>query len=123
MYLAWCVNLGLVSESVLLEQERLVLRVRMQDALGSELLVALGGELKGEHLNERGRHFTSSYYADFLNDFRTTFEGKSYDVKDSWDNYQKIATVLTAKLLGPKDKPMASPLFTGFRGWWRKFWH
>ena len=100
MFVAWCANLGLLSEAVMREHERMVLRVRMHDARGSELLAALGGALEDEHLNARGREFALRYYPSFMDDFAAVFGGAVYEIKDDWDNYGKIAPILTAKLLG-----------------------
>jgi hypothetical protein len=124
MYLAWCVNLGLVSDDVARDHERLVLRVRMHDALGSELLIALGGELTDAHLNERGRDFTAGYYAEFMDDFRQLFGERCYEAGDTWDNYSKLAAVLTPKLLGPSRKRDAAAGFLGgLKKRWRAVWH
>jgi len=130
MYVAWCLNLGLVSETVLREHETMVLRVRMHDAHGSALLVALGGALDERHLNEQGKQFTDAYYSSYMDDYSTLFGSDFYAIPDSWDNYQKLAAVLTAKLLGPKrlrrgstDRLDAAGLVGKISKGWRKLWH
>ena len=45
MYIAWALNLGLIKSEVVAQHEQLVMRVRMQDAKGSELLMSVGGAL------------------------------------------------------------------------------
>ncbi len=123
MYLAWCVNHGLVSEAILREHETLVTRIRMHDARGSELLIAIGGELRLADLNEQGRDFTERYYGEFLQDFGEAFGGSFYDTKDDWDSYARIAPVLTARLLGPKGKSHYPGLLGSLRDRIKRIWH
>ena len=102
MYLAWCVNMQLVSHALPEVAERLLLRVRYREITGAELLVGgCGGVLSAEHLSSAGRRFTDAYYARFMDDFREVFGDAIYDVPDRWDQYDKLAPVLTKRYLGP----------------------
>jgi hypothetical protein len=127
MYVAWCVNLGLVSDAVLAEHERMVLRVRMHDAQGSDLLTAMGGELNDAHLNSRGKEFTDGYYAGYLQDYAEVFGEHFYETEDNWDNYMKLTAVLTPKLLGPKLRPQwpidTNKLRGAIKKRWQQLWH
>jgi hypothetical protein len=102
MLFAWCVNLHLVNEQALAEHERTLLRVRMHECLGSELLVACGGSLRREYFNPQGRAFLDTHYAAYMDDFRHLFGEDCYAITDDWDNYARLAKVLTAKLMGKK---------------------
>lgn len=117
MYLAWCVNLQLTGSALEEEAGALVLRVRYREKTGSELLLAAcGGVLDGRWLNDAGRRFTDSYYAEYLEDFRSVFGPDPYGVKDDWDHYDRLAPLLTRRYFG-EHRTM------GRRGrrWW-KFW-
>ena len=100
MYLAWALNLGLVSPEVLVKHEQLVMRVRMQDAKGSELLMSVGGVLDEELFTVRGRRFAEVYYPRYMGDYKAAFGQDPYMVEDTWGNYDKIARLLTKELLG-----------------------
>lgn len=122
MYLAWCARLDLLDAAFAQQHAEFVLRARYGDGLCTELLVgAGGGALRYAHLNSRGVAFTRRYYSRYPGDWRNLFGADMYAVTDSWDNYQKIAAVLTEALLG---KPTLSPSAQGgtrSKGWWQ-FW-
>jgi hypothetical protein len=114
LYLAWCVNMGLTSDSLMHEAERMILRVRYRDASGCDLLVSgCGGTLEMHHLNERGRVFTQANYQRFLTTYHDLLGTEAYTGKDPWSAYDRIAPVLTGWLLGRAPKE-SEP-------WW-KFW-
>lgn len=111
MFLAWCVNMNLVSERLLQRAEPLVLRVRYREITGSELLVAgCGGRLESRDFSPAGNAFCERYYAQYLDDYRQAFGADIYNVRDDWEQYDRLAPTLTAHLLG---RPR--------RRWWR-FW-
>ena len=102
-FLAWCTNLRLLDPSFEQSHERTVLRLRMQEVSGSELLVAAGGDLTQEMFSERGNEFVERYYPEYLEDYKRVFEVTDESlctVKETWDNYAKIAAVITPRLLG-----------------------
>lgn len=102
MYVAWCANLGLLSQAFEEAHHALVMRVRYREIKGSELLVAgCGGDLREEHLSNAGREFTDRYYSRYLEDFAGLFAGEIYGVEDSWPNYDEVARLLTREYMGP----------------------
>ena len=100
MYLAWALNLGLLRQELVREHQQLMTRVRMQDAKGSELLMALGGNLDETLFSERGNRFAGNYYPRYMIDYASVFGRDPYLVEDTWSNYDKIAKLLTKELLG-----------------------
>ena len=118
MFVAWCVNMNLVSELLLQTAERLVLRVRYREITGSELLVAgLGGRLESKWLNPAGNAFCREHYSGYLDDYSQEFGPDIYGVRDDWDHYDQIAPLLTARLYGPAQRGGKQ----GSRRWWQ-FW-
>lgn len=106
MYLAWALNLGLLRQELVREHQQLMTRVRMQDAKGSELLMALGGNLDETLFSERGNRFAGNYYPRYMIDYALVFGRDPYLVEDTWPNYDKIAKLLTKELLG--DIPLST---------------
>ena len=106
MYLAWALNLGLLRQELIREHQQLMTRVRMQDAKGSELLMALGGNLDETLFSERGNRFAGNYYPRYMIDYALVFGRDPYLVEDTWSNYDKIAKWLTKELLG--DIPLST---------------
>tara|TARA_B100001758_G_C18279674_1_gene540929 strand:+ start:547 stop:1017 length:471 start_codon:yes stop_codon:yes gene_type:complete len=106
MYLAWALNLGLLRQELVREHQQLITRVRMQDAKGSELLMALGGNLDETLFSERGNRFAGNYYPRYMIDYALVFGRDPYLVEDTWSNYDKIAKFLTKELLG--DIPLST---------------
>ena len=106
MYLAWALNLGLLRQELVREHQQLITRVRMQDAKGSELLMALGGNLDETLFSERGNRFAGNYYQRYMIDYASVFGRDPYLVEDTWCNYDKIAKLLTKELLG--DTPLST---------------
>ncbi len=122
MLLAWCVNLGLISREFEQANERAVLRVRMQEIPGSELLIASGGDLQRDLFSEAGQRFLDGYYPRYLEEFCSVFNvsmGEQYGVRESWDNYAKLAQHLTRVYMGSKKTAVAG-IFSRFK---RLIWH
>jgi len=124
IYVAWCANLQLLSREFADAHAGLVVRVRFREITGAELLVAgCAGSLDAAHLNDEGRRFTATYIQEYLDDFRATFGGDPYDVRDDWDSYDRIAPVLTRKLMnlrhGEADRSTPVLCSTDQR-WWRR---
>ena len=106
MFLAWALNLGLLRQELVRDHQQLITRVRMQDAKGSELLMALGGNLDETLFSERGNRFADGYYPRYMTDYASVFDLDPYLVEDTWVNYDKIAQLLTRELLG--DIPLST---------------
>jgi len=121
MYVAWCANLGLLSQTFADQHHALVMRVRYREVKGSELLVAgCGGELGPEHLNPAGRAFTEDYYPRYLQDFRSTFSGDIYQLEDNWHHYDEIAAVITRAYMGPASgREGSAHTERGEKRWWQ----
>ena len=115
MYLAWCVNLQLVSVEFSREFEREMLRLRYRDlSPGAFFVKATGGRLADDQLSERGRLFAEHFYADY----RAETVGWLYDSDDDWDTYDAIAPGLTKAYYAFADDghKVARP---GIRHWWQ----
>ena len=96
MLLAWCARHHLLSAAINSEHERLLLRLRMEEARGSELLTACGGTLRKDMFNPAGQAFMDRFYAAYLDEYAECFGGDPYLVEESWANYQKIAGRISA---------------------------
>jgi hypothetical protein len=123
MYLAWCANLHLVSPAFQEHHQDALVRLRYRDLSPAEFLTATGdGSLAGADLSEEGLEFTRDYYAQYLDDFRHTFDGALYSVKDDWSHYDKIAAVLTRRFMKTKGHRPARREARGEREPGRKRW-
>ncbi len=99
MYLAWCARLSLLDRDFAEQQAQSILRLHYNDGSCIEMLVTgCAGTLKYAHLNKQGAAFTRDYYANYLGDWQALFGDDIYAVEDSWENYAKIAAVLTKAL-------------------------
>ena len=121
MYLAWCGNLHLFSAGFVEAHELPLTRLRYRDLSPSEFLTACtAGHLDPADLSDEGRAFTEAYYPGYLDDFRATFGGDPYDVRDDWTHYDRIAPVLTRHLMTWKEGGRRPRLVaSGGRKWWR----
>jgi len=119
LLMAWCVNLHLISARVASEHETLVLRIRFQEATGSELVVACGGTLRRDMFNADGQRFLDSYYPRFMQDVERVFERSPYAVEDDWRNYPSLAAVLTRAKMGSADRTGGGVLSRAINGWHR----
>jgi hypothetical protein len=115
MYLAWCVNLQLVSTDFAREFERETLRLRYRDlSPGAFFVKVTGGRLSEDQLSERGRLFAEHYYA--------IYRGETvrwlYASNDDWDTYDAIARGLTKAYYAFADDghKVARP---GGKHWWK----
>jgi hypothetical protein len=102
VYLAWCANLDLVSDTLKERFAGEVVRLRMRDLKPGEFLIrATAGSLRCEHLNDAGLVFTQRYYAGYLDDYAAALNVEAtsiYEVEDSWENYDRVAPELTRQL-------------------------
>ena len=121
LLLAWCANMHLLSSAVVQEHERLVLRIRFEEATGSELLIACGGDLSRELFTPQGQHFLDEFYPGYMDVFRGVFGDDCYVVSDNTANYRKLAKVLTQRYMG-KIRPRRNTrpgLISKLTGWFR----
>lgn len=94
MLLAWCANMHMLSAEFVQQHERAVLRVRMQETPGSELLVAAGGDLRRDMFSAQGQRFLDDFYPRFLALYQSVLGADVYAAEDSWDNYGLLASRL-----------------------------
>lgn len=121
MYLAWCGNLHLLSAGFQQTHELALTRLRYRDLSPSEFLTTCtGGHLDAADLSDEGRAFTEAYYAGYPDDFRETFGGDPYSVRDDWTHYDRIATVLTRRFMTWKQDGRRRRTDRPRRRWWRR---
>ena len=121
MLLAWCVNMQLISPALQQEHEHTILRLRFQEALGSELLVACGGNLQRTMFNAEGQRFLDDFYPRYMALFRQLFGDKPYAVAENWSNYQTLAAQLTRLYLGqPSQQKRSAGVLEKITGWLRR---
>ena len=115
IYLAWCVNHGLISKELMNLKSPNTVAVKLREITGSQLLVAgCGGILESRWFNNQGNHFCSLYYPRYIPDFKSVFGADIYDVKDDWSSYDLIAPLLTKHLYDRN--------FDSSRKRWWKLW-
>lgn len=123
MYLAWSVNLQLISDEFSQLAQARILRVRYREITGSELLVAdCGGALDSRWFNAAGVAFCERYYPSYMDDYRHVFGDAIYGVSDDWDHYDRLAGLLTERLYGHRPAAQTSQLKAGRRSPWWRFW-
>jgi hypothetical protein len=110
MLLAWCARMQLLSPAFLQAHDQLVLQVQVEEARGSELLIACGGRLEKSFFTAQGQNFLDSFYPTYWQLWVSEFGAQPYAIKDTWDNYRRIAPALTQALLGKPAKPKSSLL-------------
>ena len=103
LLLAWCANLRLLHPSFEEEFAGDLLRLRIQELRGSELLGKCGGSLRADMLTETGRVFLAPYVAEhFASDLATVFGPEYLHVPDNWENYAKFAGLVTERFMRRK---------------------
>lgn len=126
LFLAWLVNLDLVSRAFARQHETALLRVKYRELSGSEMLVsACAGRLYWEDLNERGRGFVETFYPNYWETFVSTFETQGSDaylIADNWENYDRISRVLTAQLMGAAEAQRQATAGQGKRKHAKRWW-
>ncbi len=103
LFVAWCANLGLLSEDVERAGGDALVRLRMRDMRGGEFLVAtLGGAITEAHLSRVGFAFARKHYAAYLQELPDIVGVADLGgVRDSWAHYDLAAPWLTRRHLGP----------------------
>lgn len=102
-YLTWVIQNDLVSEFHLDESEDEITLVKARKLDGREFLISMCDEkFISEDLNDEGNEFTEFYYAaeegGYFDDYERILQGElpsTYHVKNSWENYDKIAVVIS----------------------------
>ncbi|MEM9623164.1 MAG: hypothetical protein AAF993_16050 [Pseudomonadota bacterium] len=131
MLLAWAANQHLLATAVVEEHERLILRIRFQEARGSELLAVCGGDLLVSLFNEDGQAFLTSYYPRYMRDYALLFDKQvgteCYVVPDDIEHYQRVAQMLTDQFMRSLGRRRSGArdgvsLVTQMRRWWSGLW-
>jgi hypothetical protein len=105
MYLAWALLSGMAGEIHIEEMPETLSSLRAREKTpGAFFLAICDGKFTDEDLNELGNLFTSEYFdferGHYLADYEATMaQGlpELYYVKDSWENYERLAPVLDAR--------------------------
>lgn len=103
-YLAWLIQNDLIGEFHLEESIDELTAVRERKMDGRTFLIAMCDEkFTDEDVNDEGLEFTEFYYQAEENDFFDDYERilaqglpTVYHVENTWENYDKIAPVMTA---------------------------
>jgi hypothetical protein len=104
MYLAWIVLRGLGSKELVLHAADTYNWVRNREVTGRDLLFTkLDEKLFDELLSPEGLAFTRSYYETngYANDYDRVLGADLptlYHVRDTWENFDKLAPVLDERL-------------------------
>ncbi len=124
MFLAWAILNGLENDWHRQHSAELLARLRRREITGRQFFDAACKEQFAEKdLNVEGNQFAEYYYRDaagergpFFDDYRKTLANRLpsfWHVADSWDNYDKLAPVITRRYLDWKNPPK--------KRWWQ-FW-
>lgn len=118
VFLAWCANHDLLSHSCRRQHADLILKTRVRELNGSELLVRMAaGRLDTSLLSEAGRAFAERYYHDYLGDYVEVLgldPAHPYGDFDAWDAYDQVAPVLTRHLRDSHAPPSLSKVVNLF---------
>ena len=104
MYLAWIILRDLCSKELIQQSADTYDWVRSREVTGRDLLFTkLDGKFSDELLSPEGSAFTRSYYQTngYANDYDRVLGADLptlYHVKDTWENFQKLAPVLDDRL-------------------------
>ncbi|MBK7464233.1 MAG: hypothetical protein IPP59_16335 [Betaproteobacteria bacterium] len=116
MFVAWAIHNDLWGQFPGVDWSSPVVQVRNREITGRMFVLdQCDGKLLSEMLNEKGAPFAEWYYDRYLKDFQRTLAkslGSDYFVQDTWENYERIAGVLTEQYKNPQ--PVTKP-------WW-EFW-
>lgn len=102
MLTAWCAQMQLFTVAFEQAHAQLLLQVRMREVTGAHLFIAAGGTLNRTVLNAAGQKFLDRYMDVFEEDVNTAFGSVTQVPKDDWDNYQKLARLITSRYMQPQ---------------------
>ncbi len=108
MFLAWAVLNGLEGDSHRQHSGELLERLRRREITGRQFFEAGGKERFAEKdLNDEGNRFAQHYYVDaagrrgaYFTDYKQVLAAglpSFWHVADTWENYEKIAAVITRR--------------------------
>jgi len=102
LFLAWIIKNNLEGEFHQKESSESIVKVRIEEISGRDILINMCDEkFWEEDPNEEGKSFTTHYYKSdlYLNDYDRilcTNVETLYHVQDTWDNYHKLAPLISA---------------------------
>ena len=116
MFLAWTVQNGLESDFHRQQSAELLARLRRREITGRQFFEAACRERFSERdLNDEGNAFAQHYYVDeagkrgaYFADYKRVLAAglpSFWHVADSWDNYEKIAPVISRRFQDWKSPP------------------
>lgn len=118
VFLAWCVNHDLISVDLGSRHPDLLIKVKIREINGSDLLVKVAaGQLSEGLLSEAGRKFAKRYYQEYLQDYAEALGldlAQAYEVEDAWDAYDKVAPILTRRFRDSLASPVKSAVVSLF---------
>lgn len=105
MFLGWIIDNDLFSEEFEEDIEVEIQKFKSREVTGTQIYMDCDGVFSNDMLNDEGNEFAQDY-SDFenglyLDDYEETFPEAEdvYDVKDSWENYEKIKKVIQKRYL------------------------
>jgi hypothetical protein len=102
LFLAWIIKNNLVGDFHQKESCEYLIKVRNEEISGRDFLIDMCDEkFWEEDLSEEGQSFTNHYYESdlYLNDYDSALSSNLetlYHVENSWDNYYKLAPLISA---------------------------
>jgi len=125
MFLAWAVMNGLESDSHRQHSAEALAKLRRREITGRQFFEAAGNERFSEQdLSDEGNEFAQYYYTDeagqrgaYFADYKRVLTAglpSFWHVADNWDNYEKIAPVITRSYEEWKNPTLR-------KRWWQ-FW-
>lgn len=113
MYLGWMLENGLYSKLFEEDEYHQLLRFQQREMSCAVLSAIWDGDLSKEFFNTEGNLFTEYYYQsglyhkDYKNTLAKNFD-TIYEVKDSWENFDKLSKKMTARYKAWKKKKSKS---------------
>jgi len=125
MFLAWAVQQGLLSEHHERHSAAVLARLRRREITGRQFFeAACKDRFTEKDLNEEGNEFAQHYYVDaagrrgpYFADYKKVLVARLpsfWHVADTWENYEKIAAVVTQRYEAWKNPARR-------KRWWQ-FW-
>jgi hypothetical protein len=109
-FTAFCLQHQLLSPEVEQRHNQAVSQCRFQEGPVSALFVVLGAQLEDADFSSAGRVFADRVLPTYCERYCELFGEDSWRLKDNWDNYQRMASVLVRDLYGQPPRSMKSVL-------------
>jgi hypothetical protein len=121
-FVAWLVNLQLISTDLQRRAGDDLVRLRMRDLTPGHFFIKhCHGRFGSADLNERGQHFVDSYYQhSYLSDFAEALKlprrdtSAIYRIDDDWAHYDQLAPLLTRRFFAAGRNPPPKPRGKGW---------